>query len=91
VYPEVAGKDVPLQSYHPNQAAPGEEQDGNLPPTPPWRYCGMSKKVFLIVLIAAVVLVVAIVAGAVGGAVSSRKSSKNTTSDTSIAPCTGSQ
>jgi hypothetical protein len=91
VYPEVAGKDVPLQSFHPNVVAPDEGHDGHLLLMPPRRYCGMTKKVFLIVLIAAAVLVVAIVAGAVSGAVSSRKSSKNATSDTSIASCTVSQ
>ena len=90
MYPEVAGKDVPLQSYHANSAVPDEEQDDYLPPTLPRSYCGKSKKLLVIVLIAAVV-VVAIVGGAVGGTLSSRKASKNVTSDPSIASCIGSQ
>lgn len=89
VYPEVVGKDVPLQTFYPNAVDPIEARNAALPPPPSRRYCGMSKKVFLIVLAVGAVLVVVIVAGAIGGALASRKSSKP--SAPSVGPCTGSQ
>ena len=89
MYPEVVGKDIPLQSFYPKAVAPIEERNGFLPPLPPRRYCGMSKKVFLIALAVGAIIVVAIVAAAIGGALASRKSSK--TSASSGVSCTGSQ
>ena len=76
VYPEVAGKVVPLKTPYPNAVAPNQEQSTS-PPAPHRRYCGMSKNSFLIALGAAAIVVVGVVAGAICAALGSRKSSKD--------------
>lgn len=90
VYPEVAGKDVPPQSYYPNAVTPNpDEQDAILAPKRSRRYCGMSRKAFLIVLVVVALVVVGAVAGAIGGVLGSKKTTKDESS--SSASCTGSK
>ena len=86
----MAGKDVPPQSYYPNAVTPNsDEQDVILAPERSRRYCGMSKKAFLIVLVVVALLVVGAVAGAIGGVLGSKKTTKDESS--SSASCTGSK
>lgn len=78
VYPEVAGKVVPLKTPYPNAVAHNQEQGAFLPLAPHRRYCRMSKKAFLIVLGVVAIAVVRVAAGAIGASLGSRKSPKDT-------------
>ncbi|KAI2635794.1 hypothetical protein GGS26DRAFT_512741 [Hypomontagnella submonticulosa] len=78
-YPEVVGSYAPKKDIDPTlpEAVNVAENEkipagGNTTETPERRICGMRRKIFLIVIIAAVVVIVAIVAGVVAGVVTRR-------------------
>lgn len=83
---------LPLPSFYPNAVAPNDEKEAFLLPSSARRYCGMSKKVFIIVLVVGVVLVVVgVVGGVIGGVLNSQKSKSSKDVATSSTSCIGSQ
>lgn len=80
-YPEV----VPLGSSYSTEKEFNAPQDSP-PPKDARRYCGLSRKVFLIVLAVALVVVIAAVGGGVGASISAKNKNKEneTTSSTIV-------
>jgi len=91
VYPELVEKDVPLPSFYPNAVAPNDEKEAFLLPSPALIYSGMSKKVFIIVLIGVALVVVGVVGGIMDRVLNSQSSKSSKNAAASSTSCTGSQ